>query len=256
MPDEEEQPFKSGMSAFKDEQYDTAAAYFSKAIQDHAVMHKSFNALGVTYSKIGNVKEAKACFLKACALDPTNETYKRNLRKICEKLPGKKISPVVSHRPKRSIRKSNVLIMLSVTLLVSILILVLGFQFISEVQPQIGTMLSGNLEQGLLVPWMQSEEPEIHILPVVTIKLENKRIEFLFNKDQDLSLVDRVETVISTSKGKDNSQVTFPPVTNPQNNVYYAIDDPFAGKEKHLKMTMYYQDGAYGNIADMTLPPR
>jgi tetratricopeptide (TPR) repeat protein len=256
MPDKEELPFKSGMSAFKDKQYDEAAAHFSKAIQDHAVMHKSFNALGVTYSKIGKMKEAKACFLKAYALDPTNETYKKNLKKICDKLPEKNKSPVVHHKPRRTLKKTNVLIMLSVTLIVSIMILVLGFQFISEVQPQMGTMLSGTLDQGLLVPWMHSEEPEIHILPVVTVRVEDKRIEFLFNRDQDLSLVDRVETVITTSKGKDDSTATFPPVTNPQNNVYYAIDDPFAGKEKHLIMTMYYQDGAYGTIADITLPPR
>jgi tetratricopeptide (TPR) repeat protein len=256
MPDEEELPFRSGMSAFKDKQYDEAAAHFSKAIQDHAVMHKSFNALGVTYSKIGKVKEAKACFLKAYALDPTNETYKRNLKKICEKIPEKNKPKVVAQKPRSSLRRSNILIMLSVTLLISILILILGFQFISEVQPQFGIMLSGTLEEGLLVPWMHSEEPEIHILPLVTVKVEDKRIEFIFNKDQDLSSVDKVETVISTSKGKDDSQVTFPPVTNPQNNVYYAIDDPFAGKEKHLVMTMYYQDGAYGVIANIILPPR
>ncbi|PWR74283.1 tetratricopeptide repeat protein [Methanospirillum lacunae] len=256
MPDKEELPFRSGMSAFKDKQYDEAAAHFSKAIQDHAVMHKSFNALGVTYSKIGKIKEAKACFLKAYALDPTNETYRRNLKKICEKIPEKNKPAIVPHKPRKSLKRTNVLIMLSVTLIISILILVLGFQFMSEVQPHMGTMLSGTLEQGLLVPWMQSEEPEIHILPVVTVQVEDKRIEFLFNKDQDLSSVDRIETVITTPKGKDDSQVTFPPVTNPQNNVYYAIDDPFAGKEKHLIMTMYYQDGTYGVIADMKLPPR
>ncbi len=249
------------MSAFKEKQYDEAAAQFTKAIQDHAVMHKSFNALGVTYSKVGKIKEAKACFLKAHALDPTNETYKRNLKKISEKIPAPRKSPVppvtsTPQKTRRSIRKSNVLIMLGVTLVVSILIMVLGLQFISQFQPQVGTILGGTFDEGLLTPWMKSQEPEIHILPVVTVKVEDKRIEFMFNRDQDLSTVDRVETVISTSKGTDDQQATFPPVTNPQNNVYYAIDDPFIGKAKHLVMTMYYQDGAYGVVADLNLPPR
>ncbi|WP_319580664.1 tetratricopeptide repeat protein [uncultured Methanospirillum sp.] len=258
MPDKEDQTFRSGMSAFKEKQYDEAAVQFTKAIQDHAVMHKSFNALGVTYSKIGKIKEAKACFLKAHALDPTNETYKRNLKKISGKIsqPNKPPVPPPAQKTGRSLRKSNVLIMLGVTLVVSILIMLLGVQFISQFQPQVGTILGGTFDEGLLTPWMKSQEPEIHILPVVTVKVEDKRIEFMFNRDQDLSTVDQVETVISTTKGTDDQQATFPPVTSPQNNVYYAIDDPFIGKAKHLVMTMYYQDGAYGVVADLNLPPR
>lgn len=258
MPDKEDVPFKSGMTAFKEKQYEEAAAHFSKEIQDHAAMHKSFNALGVTYSKVGKIKEAKACFLKAHALDPKNETYKRNLKKISDKIPPKKKTSSI-HPPlkvKRSQRKSNVLIMLGVTLIVSILIMLMGMQFISEFQPQMGTILGGTFDEGLLTPWMKSEEPEIHILPVVTVKVEDKRIEFMFNRDQDLSLTDRVETIISTTKGNDELQATFPPVINPQNNVYYAIDDPFSGKAKQLVMTMYYKDGAYGVVADLNLPPR
>ncbi len=258
MPDEGDQTFRSGMSAFKDKQYEEAAAQFTKAIQDHAVMHKSFNALGVTYSKVGKIKEAKACFLKAHALDPTNETYKRNLKKISEKIPppSKPRVPQPPLKTRRSIRRSNILIMLGVTLVVSILIMVLGFQFISQYQTQGGSIFDGSFDEGLLTPWMKSQEPEIHILPVVTVRVEDKRIEFMFNRDQDLSTVDRVETVISTTKGTDDQQATFPPVSSPQNGVYYAIDDPFIGKAKHLVMTMYYQDGAYGVVADLNLPPR
>jgi len=258
MPDKEDQTFRSGMSAFKEKQYDEAAAQFTKAIEDHAVMHKSFNALGVTYSKVGKIKEAKTCFLKAHALDPTNETYKRNLKKISGKISKPNTPPVPppTQKAKRSLRRSNVLIMLGVTLVVSILIMLLGLQFISQFQPQVGTILGGTFDEGLLTPWMRSQEPEIHVLPVVTVKVEDKRIEFMFNRDQDLSTVERVETVISTTKGTDDQQATFPPVISPQNNVYYAIDDPFIGKAKHLVMTMYYQDGAYGVVADLNLPPR
>lgn len=249
-------PFRSGMSAFKEKQYDEAVAHFTKAIQDHAVMHKSFNALGVTYFKLGKTREAKACFKKAHALDPTNETYKKNLKKVTEKTPVKRNLKVLPQKTRMHPRRANIIIMLGVTLIALIFITLLGMQFIYQFQPQMDTLLSGSFDEGLLTPWMKSQEGEVHILPVVMVKVEDKRIEFMFNKDQDLSSVDRVEAVVSTNKGKDDQQATFPPVITPQNNIYYAIDDPFFGKEKRLIMTIYYQDGASGTIADLTLSPR
>lgn len=259
MPDEEDGSFRAGMTAFREKQYEEAIVHFTRAVHEHPVIHKSFNALGVTYSKLGNSREAEACFKKALFIDPDNQTYEKNLGKISH--------TIVTHdnqekpeKPKRAIqkpyRKRNIQVMVGVTLVVIILITLLSMQAGIDLQPWSGTFMKGSLQEGLLTPWMRSMQEDIRIFPIATIEVENKRIEFYFDRDQDLSTIERVEAVISITKDGLVQQRIVPTITRPGNNLYYAIDDPYPGKQKHLVMTVYYQDGVSGIIADKTLPPR
>lgn len=256
MPDEEDGSFKSGMTAFREKRYEEAIVHFTRVIHEHTVVHKSFNALGVTYSKLGNVSEAETCFKKALSIDPGNSTYKKNLGKISQ-TPG---TPENPEKPEVKIPKPhfrwNAPIRIGVTLIAIVLITILSMQLVMVLQPQMGTFMKGTLEEGLLTPWMRSLQEDVRTYPEATVQVYNKRIEFKFDRDQDLSKISSVQAVLSITKDDQVQQFSFPPISNPQNNLYYAIDDPFLGKEKHFVMTGYFQDGVSGVIADMTLPPR
>jgi len=76
--------FEEGLKLFKEGNY-LAASYIFEAItiSDH-YNHKAWNALGVTYTKIGRIKEAGTCFNNAVKLKPDSEIYRKN-KKINEK---------------------------------------------------------------------------------------------------------------------------------------------------------------------------
>ena len=256
---EEDGTFRAGMTAFKEKKYEEAVVQFSTVIQDHSIIHKAFNALGVVYSKQGKPSEAEACFHKALLLDPGNATYERNLGKINKNTNNlKKPSPIIpsGRRPIKSYRKQNFTVMIVVTLVACILLVLLGTQFIYQYQPDMDQIFGGNFESGLMAPWLNVKHEEIRVFPTPTIKVEDKKIEIRFDKNQDLSDINKIETVISLTKDNQNQHVILPSIISPQNNLYYAIDDPYSGKEKHLVMTVYYPEEVSVTIADITLPPR
>lgn len=259
MHDEEDGPFSLGMTAFKEKRYEEAIDHFTQSIHEHAVIHKSFNALGVTYSKLGNTREAEGCFKKAILIDPGNPIYEKNLGKVRQTvdIPDVTDIPVKSKNKLFTLNyKRNTPIMVGVTLVAIVLITLLSIQLVMELQPQMGTFTQGTLEGGLLTPWIKSLQDEDRTFPEVNVQVDNKRIEIIFDRDQDLTNVARVEATLSPTKGTPDQKYTFPTIINPQNNLYYSIDDPYPGKVKHFVMTAYGKDDISGIIADTNLPPR
>ena len=106
---------------------------------------------------------------------------------------------------------------------------------------------------GLIQPLFQSLMTEERIYPVPEVTVQNKKVEYLFNRHQDISQVKKIEARVSIPDG---TQTDFPVVISPQKNLYYGIDDPIFGKEKRFIMTGYYQDDESIIFADIILPPR
>lgn len=253
MSDEKENSFASGMKAFKDKQYQDAVIYFTRAIEERSDIHKSFNALGVTYTKIGNKAEAELCFTKALVIDPHNPRYEKNLRKVNQKPNHVSVPEKGSRRSESPGHNLKLLLMIGISLIgVAALIL---FIMISLIPLQSGTGLSGDGsgEAGLDLPFLQSLMAEERIAPTATVTVQNKKIEYSFDQHQDLTLVKRIEAMVILPDG---TQAVFPVVTNPQKSLYYGIDDPFFGKEKHVVVTGYYSDETQVTLADSVLPPR
>jgi tetratricopeptide (TPR) repeat protein len=251
MPDEEDSSFKSGMMAFTDKSYHEAIDYFTRSIQEKSDIHKAFNALGVTYSKTGNLVEAEQCFQKALVLDPHNPTYEKNLGKIIrKKLETSKTASRVSPSP----RNSHTGLLVTAISLVAVTAVIFLLMF-SLVPLQSGESLSGEgtRESGIIQPLLQSLMGGESIPPEPLVMVQNKKIEYLFDRHQDLSQVQRIEASIAIPDG---TRVEFPVVTSPQKTLYYGIDDPFLGKEKEFVMTGYFQDGTSAVLIETVLDPR
>jgi tetratricopeptide (TPR) repeat protein len=253
MPDDGEYSFQSGMKAFKAKQYSEAVVHFTHVIQEKSDIHKVYNALGVTYSKIGNDKDAELCFEKALVLDPQNPTYGKNLGKVSQKKKSM-ISPGISkQRPRYGQNSWKDLLMLGILLLVVAVIIFFFMLFQIQVLSFHSLPWEGSHEGGLLQPLLQSLIPQERIYPTASISVKNKRIEYLFDRHQDLSQIKKIEASITI---QDGTRIDFPVVWNPQKNVYYGIDDPFLRKEKKIVMTGYFQDDVSAVLADIVLPPR
>ncbi len=84
--------FHEGMKAFRDGRYQEAIEILQKAVATNEQNHKAWNALGVTYSKLGQLEEALTCYENALKYDPGNLSYEQNRDQIVTKA-FKKISP-------------------------------------------------------------------------------------------------------------------------------------------------------------------
>lgn len=73
--------FQSGMDAFKAGNYQEAADAFHDVITENDQDHKAWNALGVSFTKMGLHPEADICFKNALAFNPENEVYLKNRKK-------------------------------------------------------------------------------------------------------------------------------------------------------------------------------
>ena len=67
--------FEEGMKFFKDKKFSEAIIKFHSAIDEDDQNPKIWNALGVSYSKIGQYDDAETCFENALLLDPNNLSY-------------------------------------------------------------------------------------------------------------------------------------------------------------------------------------
>lgn len=251
MSDSERCSFTSGMIAFREKRYDEAITLFTQAIREKSDIHKAFNALGVSYFRVGNEIEAEANFAKALLLDPHNSVYERNMSKIQSRISSQHYRSPIVQSPGTGTRRFLFMIGIVLIALTALFFLLMFSLF----HLQTGVWLSdGPVDgTGLLQPFIGSLLQEEYVVPVASVSVENKKIDYFFDRHQDLSLIKRVEAVVSIPSGREEY---FPEVTIPQNNLYYGIDDPFSGKEKRLIVTGYFQDESPVVLADELLPPR
>lgn len=253
MSDEEGSSFQSGISAFRDKNYDEAIIQFSQAIEEKLDVHKAFNALGVTYSKIGKKKEAELCFKKALLLDLHNPTYEKNLWKVSSNKnlkPDQDSSKQNLRSTKDDLKRLQIIgILLGIVISIAILFAFILINFHSEVN----LLQDNSQEGGLFLSFLHPLTYEERIYPVAEITLKDKQIEYMFDKQQDLSQITEIKAHAQVSDGK---EVILPSIKNPQQGVYYGYDDPFYGKGKRFILSGIYKDNKVIVLADMELDPR
>lgn len=80
-----EDSFHKGLKAYRDGQYQEAIQLLYEAVSDNEKNHKAWNALGVTFSKLGRFEEAVNCYENALKYDPGNTSYEQNRDQIVKK---------------------------------------------------------------------------------------------------------------------------------------------------------------------------
>ncbi|MFH0967628.1 MAG: tetratricopeptide repeat protein [Methanobacteriota archaeon] len=77
--------FHKGLKAYRDGRYEEAVSLLYSAVSDNEENHKAWNALGVTFSKMGRIEEAINCYENALKYDPGNMSYEQNRDQIVQK---------------------------------------------------------------------------------------------------------------------------------------------------------------------------
>lgn len=77
--------FHKGLKAYRDGNYQEAIQLLYTAVSENEKNHKAWNALGVTFSKIGKIEEAVNCYDNALKYDPGNTSYEQNRNQIVQK---------------------------------------------------------------------------------------------------------------------------------------------------------------------------
>ena len=84
--------FHKGLKAYRDGNYPEAVQLLKNAVNENEGNHKAWNALGVTFSKMGRIEEAVSCYENALKYDPGNISYEQNrdqiVRKAFSRLPS------------------------------------------------------------------------------------------------------------------------------------------------------------------------
>jgi tetratricopeptide (TPR) repeat protein len=68
-----------GLRLFREGKYEAAADVLKEDLIADDLNHKTWNALGVTYTKMGRFDEASVCFGKALDIQPETPVYLKNL---------------------------------------------------------------------------------------------------------------------------------------------------------------------------------
>ncbi|PWR73188.1 hypothetical protein DK846_05000 [Methanospirillum lacunae] len=84
--------FHEGLKAFRDGRYQEAIQLLHESVAANEQNHKAWNALGVTYTKLGELENALNCYENALKYDPGNLSYEQNRDQIVKKA-FKKINP-------------------------------------------------------------------------------------------------------------------------------------------------------------------
>ena len=79
--------FHEGLKAYREARYSDAIELLRAAVTENEEDHKAWNALGVTYSKIGDTRKAIESYNTALKYDPGNESYIRNRDQIPQDVP-------------------------------------------------------------------------------------------------------------------------------------------------------------------------
>jgi archaellin len=77
--------FHKGLKAYRDGKYQEAVQLLYSAVSENEKNHKAWNALGVTFSKMGRLEEAVTCYENALKYDPGNTSYEQNRNQIVQK---------------------------------------------------------------------------------------------------------------------------------------------------------------------------
>lgn len=77
--------FHKGLKAYRDGNYPEAVQLLKKAVAENETNHKAWNALGVTYSRMGRIEDAVSCYENALKYDPGNTSYEQNRDQIVKK---------------------------------------------------------------------------------------------------------------------------------------------------------------------------
>lgn len=96
--------FKQGLAFYKSGNYDNAEEIFLQIVDQDENNHKTWNALGILYTKKKMLEEAEACFDNALFLYPLSEIYQKN-KKISSNLiqKDKKIPVIPPEKKKKSV---------------------------------------------------------------------------------------------------------------------------------------------------------
>ena len=76
---EEESLFREGKAAFLAGDLQQAVERFQAVVETDEEHHLAWNAMGVVYSKAGEVEIADICFRNALTLSPDNPVYLQNI---------------------------------------------------------------------------------------------------------------------------------------------------------------------------------
>ncbi|MDD1730035.1 MAG: tetratricopeptide repeat protein, partial [Methanospirillum sp.] len=74
--------FHEGLKAYREGNYQEAVGLLNKSVTANEKNHKAWNALGVTYAKMGQVEDALTCYENALKYDPGNLSYEQNRDQI------------------------------------------------------------------------------------------------------------------------------------------------------------------------------
>ena len=136
--------FEEGLNLFKAGDYETALMIFEEITESDFQNHKAWNALGVTYSKLGRTEDAVSCFDNALKIKPDAQVYQKN-----KKINEKKLPVILKEEPKSLTHISNSKKKLNKKMLVFsgiiVLIFILGIAVFSYLSS--GPSLTGSKEK-------------------------------------------------------------------------------------------------------------
>lgn len=127
-----------GMQYYREGKYKSAQDVFHQLVEEFEEDHKSWNALGVTCSQLGDNDTAEVCFNNALFLSPDTERYAKNKRALL----SKKNKSIEISKP-ASLTKANILPLMGfigpknvgrffILLIVILLIFIGGLHFLSN----------------------------------------------------------------------------------------------------------------------------
>lgn len=220
--------YNEGLKLFRAGDYGGAIEEFQKVLEDNQEDSKSWNALGVTLSKLGDTENALTCFENAKNLDSTNESYTKNYHRLKKpkSLANKKKRPKLSLASGLIANKKIIIGFASFMVIILIIITLIP-------------VVIGHLNGMGGVKVVKSG-------PVVEAK--NGMITMSID-GRDIDSVKTVHYVI-------NGNTDYPFIEKPQREIFYSIIDPYPHETKHFTMTVEYDDGMMQVVIDTDLPPQ
>ena len=125
---EEESLFREGKSAFFAGDLQQAVERFQTVVETDEEHHLGWNAMGVVYSKVGEVETADICFRNALTLSPDNPVYLQNIGRNNRRIKSQWEKTQTLRKPERFTRLQVIIIGL-VLIMVVIMLVVLFLQF-------------------------------------------------------------------------------------------------------------------------------